>query len=211
MTREDITKVLTTESFFDLLKINLGLLAGLFILSGCVSNPEIPPNAEYTKTFNVPHEQVWRALQQTFISYPMDINNMELGHLKTLNISGAGGYRAPHKKNKFLPQGYKYKLDVHILKEKKNRTKVNISKNVFMEKDFFSAPVDLKSDGFEEQALLYRLQRELFIEKLLRKEEKKEKKEKGEKINLKKERNSTVFSSAVEVLDIGPSNSSHPY
>ncbi len=125
---------------------------------------------DYTKTFKAPYADVWRAIQQTLLNYPMNINNMETGHLQTLYITGQQRYKPPHKKKKTLPSGYQYQLNIHLIKGKK-KTKVTVSKKVRLQKDFFSNPKELNSDGFEEKALLYRIQRELLIEKILKKKE----------------------------------------
>ena len=146
------------------------------VLTACVSNSPMKSNLDYTNTFKAPYTDVWRAVQQTLLNYPMNINNMEIGHLQTLYITGKQRYQAPHKR-KPLPPGYQYRLDIHLIKGKK-KTKVLVSKNVRLQQDFFSEPKDLSSDGFEERAFLYRVQRELLIEKILKKKRKKEKKQK---------------------------------
>ena len=139
----------------------------------CASSQNRESTADYTKIFRISYERVWRATQQTMLNYPMNVNNMETGHLQTLYITGKHRYKAPHKKEKILPSGYQYRLDIQLLKGRK-RTKIIISKQVRMQKNFFSDPEERQSDGFEEKALLYRIQRELFIEKLLKKQAQRE-------------------------------------
>ncbi len=149
--------------------------ASMIILTACVSNSTYESNVDYTKTFKVPYTDVWRAIQQTLLNYPMNINNMETGHIRTLYITGKQRYQPPHQeKNTPLPPGYQYRLDVHLLKGKK-KTRVIVSKTARLQKDFFSDPKEMNSDGFEEKALLYRIQRELFIEKTLKKKKRKKK------------------------------------
>ena len=138
------------------------------LMVGCISNPKKNLNVDYTKTFKASYTDVWRAIQQTLLNYPMNINNMEIGHLQTLYITGQQRYKPPHKKKKTLPTGYQYRLDIHLVKGKK-KTKVIVSKKVRLQKDFFSKPKELSSDGFEEKAFLYRVQRELLIERMLKK------------------------------------------
>ena len=60
-------------------------------------------------------------------------------------------------------------MNINILKtRKRKRTKVSILKEVRMQRDFFSDPTELVSDGYEEKQLLYRIAREIHIEKILK-------------------------------------------
>ena len=76
---------------------------------------------------------------------------------------------APHKKDETLPSGYQYRLNVNIIKGEK-ASRLVILKEVRLQKDFFSDPQELVSDGFEEKALIYRIKREIIIEKILKKQ-----------------------------------------
>lgn len=137
-----------------------------FLISAC-STTEKTQN-DYSRTFNVPYETVWRATQQAMLNYPMNINNMDTGTLQTLYITGKHRYQAPHLEQDFLPSGYQYRININLVQGEK-ATRVVISKEVRLQKDFFSEPVDMISDGFEEKSLVYRIRREIQIENLLRK------------------------------------------
>ena len=147
-------------------KFSLFFCSVVFVVA-CISDPKKESNVDYSRTFKAPYADVWRAIQQTLLNYPMNVNNMEIGHLQTLYITGQQRYQPPHKKRKDLPNGYQYRLDIHLIKGKK-KTKVIVSKKARLQKDFFSKPKELGSDGFEEKAFLYRVQRELLIEKMLK-------------------------------------------
>ncbi|MCJ8277755.1 MAG: hypothetical protein HRT44_14120, partial [Bdellovibrionales bacterium] len=91
------------------------------------------------------------------------------GFLQTLYITGKNRYLPPHLKGKKIyPSGYQYRLNINIIKGKK-RSKVSILKEARIQKDFFSEPKELDSDGFEEKLLIYRISREIKIENLLKK------------------------------------------
>ena len=147
---------------------SLFTLAISLCLTACSSAPK-NPEQEYSKAFNVPYESLWRATQQALLNYPMNINNMDTGHLQTLYITGKHRFKAPHLKKVKLASGYQYRLNINILKGEK-RSRVTIIKQVRLQKDFFSEPKDLISDGFEEKVLLYRIKREVIIEALLKKQ-----------------------------------------
>ncbi len=140
----------------------------IIILGACSSTTKRKVQQDYARVFKVPYETVWRATQQAMLNYPMNINNMDTGHLQTLYITGKHRYQAPHQESINLPSGYQYRLNINLIKGDE-LTKVVISKEARLQKDFFSEPQELVSDGFEEQVLIYRIKREILIENLLKK------------------------------------------
>ena len=142
----------------------------LVTIVGCASTGERNEEIrEYSRIFKAPYETVWRATQQALLNYPMNINNMDTGNLQTLYITGKHRYKAPHQKKEILPSGFQYRINVNIIRAEK-ASKVIINKEVRLQKDFFSEPQELGTDGFEEKALLYRIRREILIENLLKRQ-----------------------------------------
>lgn len=137
------------------------------LLSACSSTPQTSLETEYSRVYDAPFELVWRATQQALLNYPMNINNMDTGYLQTLYITGKHRYKAPHKENELLPSGFQYRLNINIQKGDE-RSKVIVAKESRLQVDFFSKPRELKTDGFEEKVILYRIKREITIEKLLK-------------------------------------------
>lgn len=135
----------------------------------CASSPsadDLPQ--EYSRIFSSDFDTVWRATQQAMLNYPMNINNMDTGTLQTLYITGKNRYQAPHDKA-VLPNGFQYRINIKILASKDNKkTRISINKQPRLQRDFFSDPKDLVSDGYEEKALLYRIGREIRIETILK-------------------------------------------
>ena len=148
-------------------------LTPLFTTLGCVSSGEPKELLQvHTEIFKGSFESVWRATQQTLINYPMNINNMDTGTLQTLYISGRQRFQPPHVK-KPLPNGYQYRIRVKVLKSKSNRrARITITKSVRERNDFFSEYKDIDTDGWEEKMLLYRIGREMRIERILKRAQK---------------------------------------
>lgn len=153
-----------------------------FLLLACSSTPKQNAPNEFSRTFKTPYETVWRATQQALLNYPMNINNMDTGNLQTLFITGKHRYLPPHLKNTVLPSGYQYRININIIKSQ-TRSKVIISKEARLQKDFFSDPQELMTDGFEEKAILYRIRREILIENMLKKQMEKSKNNKESTVN----------------------------
>lgn len=146
------------------------LVCLVLFLAACASQPDKKTGAhEYSRVFKAPYEALWRATQQALLNYPMNINNMDTGQLQTLYITGKHRYKAPHLKHKHLPSGYQYRLNISIIKGEQ-RSKVIVAKEARLQKDFFSEPQELHSDGFEEKAILYRIRREILIERMLKRQ-----------------------------------------
>jgi outer membrane lipopolysaccharide assembly protein LptE/RlpB len=148
---------------------NVLFLSFMLCLCHCASRSQKDLPQDYSRVFNASYESIWRATQQALLNYPMNINNMDTGNLQTLFITGKHRYIAPHESKKILPSGFQYRLNINIIKGEK-RCKVIISKETRLQKDFFSDPQELMSDGYEEKALIYRIRRELIIENLLKKQ-----------------------------------------
>lgn len=150
------------------------ILFSIILLNSCVG---IQENEQIETRFG-PREQifysdfpsVWRATQLALASYPIRVNNMDLGILDSEEIKGFRAWTPPHQKKK--TGGFTYNLNVRVVKgsiEGKDATKVSIVKNIEVQKDFFSNSKKLPSDGLEEQTILYRIGREIQIDKGIQK------------------------------------------
>lgn len=128
------------------------------------------------EVFRANFEEVWRAVNLVLQPYPLRVSNMDQGVLETDDIRG---YRvwAPPYKNDSVSNGETYRITIRVIKgslDNRSATKVTIVKDSQLRADFFSDPKSLPSDGFEEKALLYRIGREIQIERALAKAQKKQ-------------------------------------
>ncbi len=127
------------------------------------------------KVYFAKYEDVWRAAQLAMARYYMSVNNIDTGVLETDFIKGLDGWQAPDSA-KPLSTGQRYKLTLRIAKGrvgKKESVRVTATKRTEIQKDFFSESEPLQSDGLEEEVILYRIERELIIDKALKKAAKK--------------------------------------
>jgi hypothetical protein len=154
--------------------INL-LLSSLVFLQGCslFEKTSTSKNAVLfkQKVFYSEYEKVWRASQLALTSYPIAVNNIDTGVLETEIIKGYEVWIPPHQKSS-PSAGQRYKLVLNIQKGKTDSldsVRVTISKKIQIQTDFFSDPKPLDSDGLEETVVLYRIDRELSIERGLEK------------------------------------------
>lgn len=154
----------------------IGWLTG-FLLSfpGCALSPTENSRGEAKeRVFHAPIEKVWRATQLVMQDYPIRISNSDRGLLETALIKG-DKWSPPYQKKENIKHGLRYRIRVKVVQipredgEEHMATKVIIYKKVFLHKDFFASPEPLSSDGLEEIALLYRIGRELQIDKILEK------------------------------------------
>lgn len=121
-------------------------------------------------------EEVWRAVNLVLQPYPLRVSNMDQGMLETDEIRG---YRvwAPPYKSETASNGETYRLTIRVIKgslSSKTATKVTVVKDSQLRVDFFSDPKALPSDGMEEKSILYRIGREIQIERALAKAQKKQ-------------------------------------
>ncbi|OFZ12415.1 MAG: hypothetical protein A2Z20_06615 [Bdellovibrionales bacterium RBG_16_40_8] len=144
-----------------------------FALIGCAIF-NTPADEIFTRplseVYDVPYDDVWRATQKALANYPIQINNIDQGVIETDVIRGDKVWRLPLTSQN-QPVSWRYQLQVKIIKgkiESKPSTQVSIFKRISKEKDFFSGEELLPSDGFEEKAILYRISRELLLERSLK-------------------------------------------
>ena len=137
-------------------------------LSGAADNaPKIGPRVQ---VFNASYDEVWRGLQKALAKYPIQLNNIDLGRIETDFIKVNQVWQSPAQEPERYPNA-RYQLSVRVVKGKtknKDSIRVSILKNKTIEPDFFSSQKVLPSDGLEENALLYRLEREIKIERSLK-------------------------------------------
>jgi hypothetical protein len=121
------------------------------------------------------YEEVWRAVNFVLQPYPLRISNMDQGTLETDMIRG---YRvwAPPYKSESSSSAETYRLTIRVIKgaplQGKPATKVTIVKEMQIQQDFFSDPRSIPSDGLEEKAILYRISREIQIERAIARSQK---------------------------------------
>ncbi len=121
------------------------------------------------EVFYAEPDAVDRAISQVMVKYPQKIANLEAGVLETDYIKGDARFQPPHKTVTF-GSGYRYRIFIRTVKGKTNgkpAIKVQVLKKVEQQRDFFADPEDLKSDLLEEKAILYRIGREIKIDKAL--------------------------------------------
>ena len=146
--------------------LRITLIVNLLVLSACVTNPKKPTVKSHEKIYRASFEETWRAIQQSIMPYPLRVNNMDTGQIQTTLIKGASAFTPPHT-DESPSGGYRYRLHFNVLKLSEKRTKVAISKKAELARDFFSDPEEQGSDGLEESILLYRIGREIAIERQL--------------------------------------------
>lgn len=158
---------------------NLSLLFSALSLSACALFEERggPPSfyGPREQVFYASFEEVWRAVNLVLQPYPLRISNMDQGTLETDNIRGYKVWGPPHKSDT-ASNGESYRMTVRVVKgalEKRQATKVTVLKDIETQVDFFSEPKAIASDGLEEKMILYRISREIQVERALAKAQKK--------------------------------------
>lgn len=113
-------------------------------------------------------EEVWRAANLVLQAYPLRVSNMDEGVLETDDIKGYRAWGPPFPQRK--PAGQVYRISIRVIRgtsEGLSATKVIILKDIKIQRDFFSNMQQIPSDGLEEKGLLYRIKREIQIERAL--------------------------------------------
>lgn len=121
------------------------------------------------KVYSAPTDLIWKAIMKS-VKHPIAVNDVDAGVIETDFIRSNDGFKPPAMKGKY-PSAQRYKILITFVKGKnegKNATLVTVKKSVENQTDFFSEPNQVNSDGLEEETIHYRIQRQLEIEELLK-------------------------------------------
>ena len=124
-----------------------------------------PREQVYFATF----EETWKAVNFALQAYPLRISNMDQGTLETDMIRGYRIFTPPYK-SETAATSESYRIIIRVIKgalNDKPATKVTLVKEAQLQSDFFSDPKSLPSDGLEEKTILYRISREIQIERAI--------------------------------------------
>jgi hypothetical protein len=160
----------TTRSIFKFL-----IVSGLaFQLAACASMNEEKPNTikgPVSRVVRGNYDEVWRAVQKSLAGYPIQVNNIDQGLIETDAVKVGQLWLPPFEKSPKAPN-VKYSLQVRVIKgqsQNQESAQVSVRKRLSLQRDFFSNEEDVGSDGLEEKALLYRIEREMQIERSIKK------------------------------------------
>ena len=149
-------------------------------LSACALFAERPGPPTYygprEQIYYASFDEVWRAVNLVLQPYPLRISNMDQGILETDMIRNDHLWSPPYKR-KEDNGGQAYKLTIRVIKgelDGKQATKLTLVKESKLQIDFFSEPRAIPSDGMEEKTILYRVGREIEIERALARAQKKQ-------------------------------------
>ena len=134
------------------------------------SPDQIIEKASHQKIFLAPYDQVWK-VAHTALKYTIASENQDFGTIETDFVKAVDGWVPPYKKKPDYP-GARYKLLFTFAKgETKNResTRVTIEKKIEVFKNIISDTQSVASDGSEEKAIFYRMERELIIARAIEK------------------------------------------
>jgi len=149
----------------------LVIFSALLLLTACATDPKDVQPKNYERMYRATYEETWRAVQQSIIAYPLKVNNMDVGQIQTTPVRGATQYKSPVG-DQSSQAGNRYTLTINVLKDDPKSTKVTILKDMVLHRDFISTPEQQTSDGWEETVLLYRIGREVDIERAILRESK---------------------------------------
>lgn len=152
------------------------LCGAAFIVSGCATASQklerkLKVGESVSRVFFAKYEDVESALKIALLKYPQRVDNTEAGIFETDYVKGEARFRPAHE-NVDYSSGYRYRLIVRLVKGQsvsRPAVKVVILKHIELARDFFAEPQIVPSDGFEENVILYRVGRELTINRAIQK------------------------------------------
>jgi len=109
-------------------------------------------------------DHVWMAAEKALANYPISESNRDSGVLKTDFLRGSQCWQSPTKTDKYSA-GVRCSLSLQLIKMPHNGVRVRVNKSLQLIRDFISEPENIPNDGMEEMSILYRIDRELTIEK----------------------------------------------
>lgn len=147
------------------------IMSSCSILEPKSESPEqIIEKASHQKVFLAPYDKVWK-MAHSVIKYTIAAENQDYGTIETDYIKAVDGWMPAHKRKPDFPSS-RYKLFFTFAKGQtkgQDSTRVTIEKKIEAFKDVISDTEIVPTDGSEETALFYRIERELIIDRALQK------------------------------------------
>ena len=144
----------------------LGMLS---ILWGCsLLEPPLEMKVLPSKVYYSSYKKGWTAMQRAMGNYPLLKNNRSQGLIETDWLKVGQAWNPPFEK--FYSSAVKYRLILKVVRGSRKGVdilRVTIHKEILKGEDFFKEPKTLVSDGLEERSLLYRIDREIKLDRAL--------------------------------------------
>lgn len=158
----------------------LAFLSIMFLhASGCSvfekqpeSADKILERASQQRIYIANYDAVWRAAHAV-VKYTIASENQDFGIIETDYIKSVDGWISPDR-NSPEYRNARYRLLFTFAKgitNGKESTRLTIEKKIELFRDFISAPKVIPTNGLEEMALFYRIERELYINQMLKRAE----------------------------------------
>ena len=159
------------------LKLVLFIFLNVLAVSSCQlvetqaeSPEEILDRVSQQKVFFATYDEVWRAAHAA-IKYTIASENQDFGVIETDFVKAVDGWLPPFLTKPINP-GSRYKLTFNFAKgntQGKESVRVTIDKRIEVFRSVISDIEVVPSDGFEENVLFYRIEREIVIQSALKK------------------------------------------
>ena len=147
----------------------------LIILSSCVGADLKPdgktPGVAVQRIFYGDPNDINLAVRAAMKKYAVKEDNLDLGSFETENIRGDKMFKTPTEEPTPVSSGLRYHILIHTIKGKVDgriATRIVLKKIVEKSRDFLSEAEPLASDGVEENVIFYRIQRELTLDRALK-------------------------------------------
>ncbi|MBC87244.1 MAG: hypothetical protein CL677_08710 [Bdellovibrionaceae bacterium] len=157
----------------------IGVILGSLLFFGCAGFDKTPTPTlsflSHSKLYRGSYDKVWRSIQIALSSYPIKVNNIDTGLIETRSVADNEIFKVPFEDSK-ASNGRRYIIKIRVIRmvpkdgnEQKSAVKVIVKKDITLKRDFFAAPERLRSNGIEEKTILYRVGRELLIDRVIEK------------------------------------------
>ena len=117
------------------------------------------------RVYNANKDEVWRALLIALSSYPLEKNDYENGEVATSRIPEGQQWRPMHKE---VSTRNTYSMRFQVFEERNSNTVINAEKTLIREGNFLDAEKEIKTKNIELSVILYRVQRELIVDKYVK-------------------------------------------
>ena len=127
-------------------------------------------NGPVSKLFYTSYDQVWKSVMLAMEAYSIEEEDREKGFLRTEVIKGLSAWKPPFAEDKQKNLSQSYVIYVHLVRGMTGfqpGVQVRVLKKVFVQKGFINEPERVPSDGLEEKMILYRIMREIDIDRFI--------------------------------------------
>ena len=137
----------------------------VYFLFYAISCTTIHSRLNHSSIFHTSYNTAWESTLHVLEQYPIDTEDFDSGQIKTKLINKYQIWNPPPGSTPYQ-DNRNYKIQIFLERTEQDQSvKIHIVKEEFINRDFIQKNIPIESTGLEEEVLLYRIGRAIYLKK----------------------------------------------